>query len=167
MRIHHLHLQDFRGFASFDLDLHPELTLLVGRNGSGKTGILEGLAVALGAWLGGMSTSALKLFDRPIKPHDARLSRLESDGLPTLEASYPVRVSASGTLTGREISWTRELRHAKGRTTTGDARDLRNHATQAQARLTKPNERVELPVIGYYAAGRLWMQKRDKPQRRL
>jgi recombinational DNA repair ATPase RecF len=63
MRIHKLHLQDFRGFASFNLELHPDMTLLVGRNGSGKTGILEGLAVALGAWFSGMSTGELRRYD--------------------------------------------------------------------------------------------------------
>jgi predicted ATP-binding protein involved in virulence len=167
MRIHHLHLQDFRGFASFDLDLHPELTLLVGRNGSGKTGVLEGLAVALGAWFGGMSTSEVRACDRTIKKRDARLTRIESDGLPTLEASYPVRVQAEGTVGGERIAWLRELGHAEGRTTHGEARQIRELASRAEARLIHEPHAVELPVIGYYAAGRLWVQKRDSKRDRL
>ena len=167
MRLHHLHLQDFRGFASFDLDLHPELTLLVGRNGSGKTGVLRGLAVALGAWFGGMSNADVRGYDRTIKKWDARLTRVESGGLPTLEASYPVRVRAEGTVAGRRISWLRELGHPKGRTTHGDAKQLRELASSVEARLTEGHDPVALPVISYYAAGRLWVQKRDKSKDRL
>src|SRR5690606_16198100 len=150
-----------------DLELHPELTLLVGRNGSGKTGILEGLAVALGAWFGGMSSAEVRAYDRTIKKRDARLTRLESGGLPTLEASYPVRVRAEGTVAGQRISWLRELGHAEGRTTHGEARQIRELASQIEQRLTEGHARVELPVIGYYAAGRLWVQKRDKKRDRL
>jgi predicted ATP-binding protein involved in virulence len=167
MRIHHLHLQDFRGFASFDLDLHPDLTLLVGRNGSGKTGVLRGLAVALGAWFGGMSSAEVRGYDRTIKKRDARLTRVESGGLPTLEASYPVKVRAEGTVIGRRISWLRELGHPKGRTTHGGARQIRDVAADVEARLTDARAPIPLPVISHYAAGRLWVQKRDKNKDRL
>jgi predicted ATP-binding protein involved in virulence len=167
MRIDHLHLQDFRGFASFDLELHPEITLLVGRNGSGKTGILRGLAVALGAWFGGMSNAEVRGYDRTIKKWDARLTRVESGGLPTLEASYPVRVRAEGMVAGRRISWFRELGHPGGRTTHGGAKQIRELASSVESRLAEAHDPVALPVISYHAAGRLWVQKRDKHKDRL
>ncbi|MFZ5785067.1 MAG: AAA family ATPase [Acidobacteriota bacterium] len=47
MRLVRLTLQNFRGFESLDLDFHPELTVLVGVNGSGKTSILDAIAVML------------------------------------------------------------------------------------------------------------------------
>lgn len=162
MKLHRLQLVDFRGFASFELELHPEMTLLVGRNGSGKTGILEGLAVALGAWFGGMSTQDVRGYDRTIQKRDARLTRTDAAGLPTLEAAYPVRVVAEGTVGGERVCWLRELRHAEGRTTHGDAKQIRDIASRVEARLADEVDPVELPVIGYYAAGRLWVQKRDK-----
>ncbi len=161
MKIHRIHLQDFRGFASFDLELHPEVTLLIGRNGSGKTGVLEGLAVALGAWFGGMSSGEVRAFDRTIQKGDARLVGVEGEGLPTLEACYPVQVRAEGVVAGREIVWTRELRHADGRTTYGEARQIRELARDVETRLAQ-SPASELPVIGYYSAGRLWVQKRDR-----
>lgn len=36
-----LELQDFRNYASLKLELHPGLTLLTGKNGSGKTNLIE------------------------------------------------------------------------------------------------------------------------------
>jgi predicted ATP-binding protein involved in virulence len=167
MRIERLQFQDFRGFASFELDLHPEMTLLVGRNGSGKTGILEGLAVALGAWFSGMSAPDVRGYDRRIRKHDARLARVEGSGLPTLEASYPVRITAEGVVADRRVTWVRELRHADGRTTHGEAREIREIARDVEARLTREDDPVVLPVIGYYTAGRLWVQKRDKERDQL
>lgn len=44
MKLIKLSLRDFRGFRSFDLDLAPDVTALVGVNGAGKTSILDALA---------------------------------------------------------------------------------------------------------------------------
>jgi predicted ATPase len=49
MRVKRLQLTNFRGFESLDLDLDHPLTVLVGRNGSGKSSLLHGLTVACGA----------------------------------------------------------------------------------------------------------------------
>jgi len=51
MKIKSLHLHNFRRFSDFSLGLHPQLSVLVARNGAGKTSILDGLALALGAFL--------------------------------------------------------------------------------------------------------------------
>jgi len=72
-----------------------------------------------------MSTTELRRYDRTIKKRDPRLTALESNGLPTLEASYPVRVRAEGTVAGQRITWVRELRHAEGRTTNALAQSIR------------------------------------------
>lgn len=47
MRARRLKLESYRGFASLDLRLDEELTVLVGINGSGKTSVLEALAGAI------------------------------------------------------------------------------------------------------------------------
>ncbi|MCP4676953.1 MAG: AAA family ATPase [Deltaproteobacteria bacterium] len=44
MRLEKLKLHNFRGFENFELDFHPEVTVLVGINGSGKTSILDAVA---------------------------------------------------------------------------------------------------------------------------
>ena len=47
MKLERLVLENFRGFESFTLDFHPELTVIAGINGSGKTSILDSSLVLL------------------------------------------------------------------------------------------------------------------------
>lgn len=49
MRIDKIQLKDFRKFENATFSFHPEFNLLVGENGSGKTSVLEALAVAFKA----------------------------------------------------------------------------------------------------------------------
>lgn len=47
MRLEHLKIENYRGFESLELDFHPEVTVLVGANGSGKTSVLEAIVLLL------------------------------------------------------------------------------------------------------------------------
>ena len=51
MKIKRLKLNHFRRFTDFELDFHPQLTVLVARNGAGKSSILDAVATSLGAFL--------------------------------------------------------------------------------------------------------------------
>ena len=47
MYIQNLVLHNFKCFENIELDFHPKLTVIVGANGSGKTSIMEGAAIAI------------------------------------------------------------------------------------------------------------------------
>jgi predicted ATP-binding protein involved in virulence len=51
LKIKTLHLQHFRRFTDFRLQLHEQLTVLVARNGAGKTSVLDAIATLLGSFL--------------------------------------------------------------------------------------------------------------------
>ena len=73
MRIDRLELRNFKKFASFELDLHCQFTLLIGENGAGKTSILDAIAVALGVWLVEPPDSTLIKSRRGIYASEIRL----------------------------------------------------------------------------------------------
>lgn len=163
MQIDEIRLFNFRAFERFRLELDPRVTVLVGRNAAGKSTVLEGVAVALGAWLSGFSAINE---DRPITRSAARLIPQEYEGVPTAEPRYPVRVEAVGTVAGTRVEWARELRGAAGHTTSGEALSLRELAARAEAGLGSTSPGI-LPVLAYYGTGRLWVRKRDKRDKRV
>ena len=52
MKLKRVTIENYRAIASLELPLHPQLTVLHGDNGHGKTSVLSGIAVGLGqiAW---------------------------------------------------------------------------------------------------------------------
>jgi len=51
MKLQYLTLENFRTCEHLDLELGSRLTVLLGNNGSGKTSVLDGIAIGLGAAL--------------------------------------------------------------------------------------------------------------------
>jgi predicted ATP-binding protein involved in virulence len=51
MQLKHLTLENFRACKQLDLELGSRLTVLLGNNGSGKTSVLDSIAIGLGAVL--------------------------------------------------------------------------------------------------------------------
>jgi predicted ATP-binding protein involved in virulence len=51
MKIKTLHLTNFRRFADFTIEFEPQLTVLVARNGAGKSSVLDAVATAIGPFL--------------------------------------------------------------------------------------------------------------------
>jgi predicted ATP-binding protein involved in virulence len=112
MKIDRLHLQNFRKFAELTLDLHPQFTLLVGSNGSGKTTILHALTVCLGAWFEALKAKVATLPYQPIQPGDVRLEPLRNAGVTQFREQLPVWVKAIGHIGEKEIAWGQKLETA-------------------------------------------------------
>ena len=155
MKIYRLTLENFRCFEVQTIALAPQFNVFIGNNGTGKTAMLDALAVSVGSFLLGIDVHSA----RTIRDDDARLLSNLATGVPTLEPQYPVQVSAEGEVNGQPIAWRRSL-HGKGRQTTWkEATNLKEIAAhlQEEARRGKP---VTLPLIAYYGTGRMWERSR-------
>jgi recombinational DNA repair ATPase RecF len=73
MRLKTVTLKNFRCFESLTLDLHPQLTVIVGNNGAGKTALLDGIATGLTPVLTHLSSANQRLSGRGFKDADFRI----------------------------------------------------------------------------------------------
>ncbi|HEX4131986.1 MAG TPA: AAA family ATPase [Pirellulales bacterium] len=163
MRIDQLHIKNFKKFSDQALDLHPQFTLLVGENGSGKTTILDALAVALGVWLLDVPDSDVKNSQRPIYTSEIRLEPIkEGDRTLFREAPAGVTVSAHGEIAeGEPISWTREIPRGAQKVSNVGAKQARKVIASLYDR-SERQEGVILPVVSYYGAGRSWLPHHER-----
>ncbi|MGA2656817.1 MAG: AAA family ATPase [Verrucomicrobiota bacterium] len=100
MRIDRLEIENFKKFKKQNFDLHPQFTLLAGENGSGKTSVLDALAVGLGVWLVEKPDTMLLNSGRKILPKEIRLEpAFEGDRIQFRECR-PVSVQATGQIGG-------------------------------------------------------------------
>ncbi|WP_058554659.1 AAA family ATPase [Thiohalocapsa sp. ML1] len=166
MRIDRLTLTNFKCFPQDSFELHPQFTLFVGDNGSGKTSILEGLAVAAGSWLLGIPGQR----SRSLRPEEVRFTALggHSNGLDgqgiaepaSWEPHYPCAVEAEGRVQGEAMTWRRELKSWPGRTTSRDAEAIKASADKAST--TAREGDGLLPLIAHYGVCRLCSQAPDQ-----
>ena len=170
MRIDTLTLKNFRRFDKLEMNFRPQFNLLVGKNGSGKTTILDGLSVAMGSWLLGMAKYNKDSKARSINREEARLKCIQfaKDGkkLVRYEYQHPVIVKAEGEVTGKKLVWDRTLEGQSGRTTSIGAARIKLLAQSAGRTAMYGETPVTLPLISYYGTGRIWQQPRDLKAKR-
>lgn len=162
MRIERLTVQNFKKFAEQSVTLHPQFTLLVGDNGSGKTTVLDALAVSMGIWLVDPPDTTLKNSGRNILPTEIRLEpSLEGDRIQFRER-LPVRVEATGQINDRnKVTWERQIKRGGRRTTNTKAREALNLIHDIYE-WDAAGESVVCPVLAYYGAGRAWLPSNQR-----
>jgi predicted ATP-binding protein involved in virulence len=135
-----LRLKNFRRFENLSIDFHEQLTVIVARNGQGKTTVLDAATVALGTFVGAFDLGKNRGIDRSDAHYVRTTGRLSN------EQHYPVEVGAD--FSEPNMTILRQLMGAKNKTTIKDASTLTEYGKH-------------LPVIAYYGTGRLWKAHKD------
>lgn len=158
MILQSLTLSNFRRFPSLRMAFHPQMTVIVAKNGLGKTSVLDGVAIALGPFVGAFDFGRAPQIDR----HDARFRR-RKDG-PEVIPQYPVEVTA--TFSDPALTVMRALTGPKSKTTVKDAQALAalGEALQQQVRAGAD---VVLPLIAGYGTARLWKTQKTPDRKRV
>lgn len=163
MRIDKLEVRNFKKFAEQTFDFHPQFTLLVGENGAGKTSVLDALSVALGVWLVHVPDSQLANSRRKIAESEIRIQpEQDGDRVQFREATTGVVVQATGTIQDTtDLTWSRSIKPGKKETSNAGSHQAMRIISEAFA-ADSASERVILPVLAYYGAGRAWLAHRDR-----
>ena len=152
MKIKQLKLHNFRCFKEYELELDERFNLLTGDNGSGKTAILDGLSVAVGAFL--LEIPGIRATDkRHISRDDIRYEELTMGQTVIKEIEDVTIVNTIGVINNEVIEWLRYRDIKKGRRR---VKPITNLIKKMIDKKTDPS--TFFPIIAYYSTGRLWKQ---------
>ncbi len=155
MRIDEITLTNFNGFERRTFGFNPQFSLLVGDNASGKSSVIDALAISVGSWFLGLRGYE---WSPGIYPEEVRVDSHAHVDSYTFEKQFPARIESTGVVMGRRLTWARELQREGGRTTTVDAKSI-NHIGRDTERRVRAGEEITLPLICTYGTERLWFEK--------
>lgn len=158
MKVKKLILKNFRGFEDQSFEFSNQFSVIIGDNGTGKSAILDALAIGVGSFFLGIDGVS----NRHIHADEVHVIKYQQVDSTTLEPQFPVVVSCEGEVNGEAICWERSIRGKNGRTTWKDAASISSIAQALQKNVQKGQD-VLLPLVAYYSTGRLWLQKKEKP----
>ena len=159
MKLKKIRITNYRCFKETDIEFDDHATLIVGKNGAGKTAILDAVAVAVSTFLLGIDGGV----SRSISKDDARYEFHDLDGTVDPQHQFPVSIESIGDcLDNCDVKWMRSLNSESGNTTVKEARELTNISKDAQKRIMTGDKSLILPLISYYGTGRLYAQKKEK-----
>lgn len=159
MKLKNIKISNYRCFKDAEIDFDDHITLVVGKNGAGKTAILDAVAVSVSTFLlgidGGVSRSILK--------DDARYEFHDLNGTIDPQHQFPVSIESIGNCRNKEeVKWVRSLNSENGKTTIKGAGELISIAKKTQEMIMRGYQTLILPLISYYGTGRLYAQKKEK-----
>lgn len=162
MRFESIHLTNYRGHASLQIDFKAGFNVIVGVNGSGKTSVLKAICDALTGftnWLSLPHGNYQTLSD----PNVARLKGEVYQGRYRFEPQYPVTVSATADAfeNASVCIWTFEktsqVAHPQQTgTSPGQVWSANQQAIGPAGEQIRAN--LVLPIIAFYRANRHWNQ---------
>ena len=157
IKIKRITLNNFKGFENKEFTFSDRFNLLLGNNGSGKTAVLDALALILSSIFIGFDETEKRL---QINDEDVRQVSNTYDNEVRMEANYPVSIEAQGIAMGYPVHWIKRRSGSQSQSDDVDW-DLTAITAGFNPHVRKGNP-VILPVIAYYGTGRLWLNLEDE-----
>lgn len=170
-RIQELSLFNYRRFENKKFTLNPRMNVFVGKNGSGKTSVLEAANVMLGAYLAAYKTYVPSRFVYNIKSTDARQKAQISEDSTILTtgtiSQYPCKVSCKAKWDKKSelIEFQRVILKEDARTKFGGANPMQPTVIEWEQKISQADHsdsEVILPLVLYLSTARLWKDGNKK-----
>ncbi|MDO4550676.1 MAG: AAA family ATPase [Planctomycetia bacterium] len=149
MNIQKVEITNFRGIHEMSLDIHPNMNVLVGENGAGKSSLLDALAIILSRVVSMIRTG--KNTGRNISSLDISASQTFSQIQLTFEDitnRKPYTITISKFLPGTKKA-------QKTENIPSECRPVHDFMSQFREKIKKTEENCSIPVIIYYQASRV------------
>lgn len=161
--VENIGFKDYRCFRDEKFEFNNRLTVLIGKNGSGKTSILEGIAVGIGAFLNGIDDVT---DSKNIYKEDIRFSIEDTEEMPVRNDFLPTSVNLKTKFIGQSIEWSRTKASLEGgRTSTKDSNVIttvvRQLVDDIRSNEDEFKRNIILPVFSYHGVGRVANFTRD------
>ena len=142
MKVTKLNLKNFRDAQALSLELNPKLNVFVGVNGSGKSTVLDAIAIML-SWP----------VKRIIRSGASGSSIIEND-ITNGKSSSSIQLSCE--IDSKTIEW-KLSKNRKGHAASEDKSnllDLKDYVTAIQNQISETSEKVNIPLFVYYPVNR-------------
>ena len=142
MKVTKLNLKNFRDAQALSLKLNPKLNVFVGVNGSGKSTVLDAIAIML-SWP----------IKRIIRSGASGSSIIEND-ITNGKSSSSIQLSCE--IDSKTIEW-KLSKNRKGHAASEDKSnllDLKDYVTAIQNQISETSEKVNIPLFVYYPVNR-------------
>ena len=173
MKIERITIQNFRCFENVQLAFDRQLTVIVARNGQGKSSLLDAIKIALWPYIAGFDLGSMSLDTTGINIDDVLREKLAAH---QMEWRLPCVIESHGTIEPMvhradrmDLHWhgkrSRDSikKNSKTKNTVFSNETVLYGYAQALERRVFANGQIEedeLPMLGYYGTGRLWSQKK-------
>ena len=153
MYLEQIHIKNYKALEDVSIELNPGVNLLIGDNGSGKTSVLEGIAVALG----GIFVNVVGVTTKNIIKDDVHIKiKPLGDSSTSIEYCEPISTGCTLYVTeNQRFSWNRVKEEVSAAHTKIDNKDV----CTWMKKLTNHSD-TNLPLISFQSAARAWRVKR-------
>ncbi|AMO32286.1 AAA family ATPase [Lysinibacillus sphaericus] len=153
-RINSIKFEEYKCFKDEEITFEERITVLVGKNASGKTSILDAISVAIGAYLSGIDEST---DTKSILKSDVRFTSKDVHGTKVVKHHAPTRINFNSDFINKRFDWSRTRSKLKStKLTTKDSKQVVNLSRFLYREINNNDLRnITLPVFSYHGTGRV------------